>query len=163
VESNDEGLRAYDPQTGTWADLTMVNGDFVSVLHALLQYDSIAMVQNPLQQWVNDPPLTSVDRCYYGVHAQLLLALTSAMGTLTSQTVATVGHMAHARLLLAPTTAMGTLTSVDRYYCWTCGTHAIAASAHYNDRYSDISRPLLLLDTWHPHGCCLCPQQRWTL
>jgi hypothetical protein len=57
VESNDEGLRAYDPQTGTWADLTngdfvsvlhalltMVNGDFVSVLHALLQYVSIATV-----------------------------------------------------------------------------------------------------------------------
>lgn len=41
VESNDEGLRAYDPQTGTWADLTTVNGDFVAVLHESLLCSSV--------------------------------------------------------------------------------------------------------------------------
>jgi hypothetical protein len=40
VESN-EGLRAYDPQTGTWADLTTVNGDFVGVLHESLLCSSV--------------------------------------------------------------------------------------------------------------------------
>jgi hypothetical protein len=44
----------------------------------------------------------------------------------------------------------------DHCYYWTRDTHAIAASAHYSDGHSDIIGPLLLLDTWHTHGCCLC-------
>jgi hypothetical protein len=129
VESNDEGLRAYDPQTGTWADLTMVNGDFVSVLHALLQYVSIATVQNPLQQWVNDPPLTSVDRCYYGVHGTCAIAVSAHIND---------GHS----------------DITDRCYCWTHGTRTVAASAHGSDGHPDISGPLLLLDMWHTRDCC---------
>jgi hypothetical protein len=92
-------------------------------------------------------------------HARLLLAPTSVTGTLISQTVATVAHVAHARLLLAPIAVTGTLTLADRCYYWTRGTRAIATSAHYNDEHSNISGSLLLLDTWHMPGCCLCPQR----
>jgi hypothetical protein len=98
------------------------------------------------------------------------------MGTLTSQTVTTIRHVAHTWLLLAPIAAMGTLTSANHYYCWTrvvaasahinnghfditdhcycrtCGTCMVAAGAHSNDG-TDISGLLVLLDMWHMQGC----------
>jgi hypothetical protein len=55
--------------------------------------------------------------------------------------------MEHARLLLAPTAATGALTLADHFYCWIDGTRTVTASAHNSDGHSDISRPLLLLDT----------------
>jgi hypothetical protein len=59
--------------------------------------------------------------------------IATTMGTLTSRTIATVRHVAHAQLLLAPTVPMGGPISMDRCYCWTRGTCAVAASAHISD------------------------------
>jgi hypothetical protein len=75
-------------------------------------------------------PVTTVRHV---AHARLLLAPTSASGTLTSRTVFTVGHVTHAWLLLVPTVVTGTLTSADRCYCWTRGIRTVAASAHSSD------------------------------
>jgi hypothetical protein len=100
-------------------------------------------------------PIATVEHV---AHAQLLLAPTLVMGTLTSWTVATMGHVAHAWLLLALIAVTDTLTLVDRCYYWICGTRTIAASTHNSDGHSNISGSLLLLDMWHTHGCCWCPQ-----
>jgi hypothetical protein len=109
--------------------------------------------------------LTSVDRCYCWICGTRTVATSAhtSNGHSDISDVTVVGHVAHAQLLLAPTAAMGTLTSVDLCTCWTCGTSTVAASAHSINGHSDISRPLLLLDMWHTHGCYYHPWQQQAL
>jgi hypothetical protein len=94
--------------------------------------------------------LTSVDRCYCWIRCIRAVATSthSSYGHWHQQTVATVGHVAHARVMLELTAMMCTLTSVNHCYCWTRGTRTVAASVYSSDEHSDISGPLLLLDTW---------------
>jgi hypothetical protein len=127
--------------------------------------------------------LTSVDHCHCWTCGTCAVATSAYSSDVHwhQWTIATVGHVAHAQLLLAPTSVMDTLTSGDRCYCWTRGTHMVAASAHSSEWHltsvdrcyywtcgtcttaasahssdvrSDISGPLLLLDTWHTRSCC---------